>query len=806
MGKPVPELLSPAADVTCLVAAVENGCDAVYVGGKDFSARKGAPNFTQEELQRALDYCHLRGVRVYIAVNTLCKQQELGRVYDFIDDMYKAGADAFITADFGVAKIVSEHFPLVELHASTQMTVDSYEGAVMLAEAGFSRVVLARELTLAQIQDITYRLQVSGANITPEIFAHGSMCYSYSGRCLMSGLIGERSGNRGSCAQPCRLDYALTNAGTELAYGALVSMRDMCTLPILQELVQTGVSALKIEGRQKSPQYVAAVTRAYRRSLRAIQEGAVEHQALLAEQAYLARIFCRDGQFGRGYLKQDPHRHLLCERTPKHLGKLAGHITGSLKPGLYTITAATDLIAGDGLQTFDQEGESCGGAVQAKAASGEGLQINISGILPHGTPLYKSFDKAAQDAASETFSRQERKLTLQAKVWAKHGHNLTLELSRGAISVLGQGAAVQVARGAPVSVADILGRLSRTGDTPFRLDFVEDHIDPGIFLPVSAQNHLRRQLCESFAKEYAASFRRKGGSTPSPAKSLCKAPPGKSKLSVFTHNVNQLDAVLDLGGVSRFICQASQDLLLDLDAFASRAHKAGAELFVALPCVGATGYALEDVLATVEPSLADGYLLTNWGHITATSATSKQRASDASLAVMNRIALEALRPFVSTIALCQELTLEEAAAMADISCEITVHGRQIAYLARICPISRLTGGGKNCRAKDSFENYALVDRKGLTLPIIRDCNLCSAQILSGRCVSMLDKMSEITGLGIGYLRLSFTEEPPQVAAAVTDAYTRALLTPQTGGANFDPVVTQHYNDGLYAGSFYRGVT
>lgn len=277
----LPELLAPAGDLEALYAAVEAGADAIYVGGKRFGARAFAKNFDDEELKRAVRYCHLHGVKLYVTVNTLIFDREIGELSDFAAFLYEIGVDAIIVADLGALKIIKERVPDLELHASTQMCVHSTEGAKTAAELGCSRVVLARELALSDIDEIT-----ADAPAETEVFLHGALCVCHSGQCLFSSLVGGRSGNRGECAQPCRLPY---NGGRYP-----LSLSDLSLADHIQELISSGTASLKIEGRMKSADYVYGVTRIYRRLL---DEG---RNASAKEKAELARIFSRGG-FTDGY-------------------------------------------------------------------------------------------------------------------------------------------------------------------------------------------------------------------------------------------------------------------------------------------------------------------------------------------------------------------------------------------------------------------------------------------------------------------------------------------------------------------------
>ena len=283
------EILSPAGDFNSLIAAVQNGADAVYVGGSNFSARKSAKNFDDDELKKAIDYCHLRDVKLYVACNTLMKENELKDAFSFLETIYKNGADAVIVQDLGLSRLLSEYLPEMPLHISTQMTVTSADGVNVLAEKfGAKRVVLARELSFSEIKKIKEETKAE-----LEVFCHGALCMSYSGQCLFSSVIGGRSGNRGGCAQPCRLSYSLCENGKKVTKDiTLLSPKDLCLAEEIEKLKEIRVDSLKIEGRMKSPEYVAAATRVYSEALK--------NKADKKEIEKMLSLFSRAGS-GKGY-------------------------------------------------------------------------------------------------------------------------------------------------------------------------------------------------------------------------------------------------------------------------------------------------------------------------------------------------------------------------------------------------------------------------------------------------------------------------------------------------------------------------
>ncbi len=295
------ELLSPAGNYECFLAAMKAGADAVYLGASRYGARAYAGNFSEEELLTALDYAHLHDKKIYLTVNTVMKNKELDGLYEFMLPFYRNGLDGVIVQDLGVIRFFREAFPLLNVHASTQMAVSGTEGVRLLKELGITRAVLARELTLKEIAAIK---QDTGMEL--ECFIHGAMCYCYSGKCLFSSFLGDRSGNRGRCAGTCRLPY---NNQYPL------SMKDMCTIEILPELIAAGIDSLKIEGRMKAPGYVAGVTGIYRRYLDRVHEG--KYRVAAEDLKELLTLYTRSGNCS-GYYKEYNGRDMITLGKPSY--------------------------------------------------------------------------------------------------------------------------------------------------------------------------------------------------------------------------------------------------------------------------------------------------------------------------------------------------------------------------------------------------------------------------------------------------------------------------------------------------------
>ncbi len=309
-GKRKPEVLAPAGSFESMKAAVAAGADGVYIGGSRFGARAYADNPDQGQLLEAIDYAHLRGVSLYMTVNTLMKEQEMGELYDFLVPYYERGLDAVIVQDLGAVSCIRQWFPYLPVHGSTQMTVTGVYGARILERLGVKRVVTAREMSLEEIRRIHME-----TDIEIESFVHGALCYCYSGQCLLSSFIGGRSGNRGRCAQPCRLPYRVSSGQGAGAQGVkhgqrdgedsyILSMKDLCTLDILPDLIDAGICSLKIEGRMKSPRYTAGVVHVYRKYVDAyLENGRKGYKVDPADRKMLLNLFDRGG-FTEGYYRQ----------------------------------------------------------------------------------------------------------------------------------------------------------------------------------------------------------------------------------------------------------------------------------------------------------------------------------------------------------------------------------------------------------------------------------------------------------------------------------------------------------------------
>ena len=364
-----PEILAPCGTPEAFEAALVSGADAVYLAGDKYGARAYAGNFSKDVLLSTLERAHLFGVKIYLTVNTLLKNEEMEELADYLEAYYEAGLDAVLVQDFGVLSYLKRRFPKLPIHISTQMNVTSHEGALLMKELGAERVVLNREITLDEVKKIRNTVPVE-----TEVFVHGAMCFSYSGRCLLSSYAGGRSGNRGRCAQPCRKQYN----GKENA-GYIMSMKDMCTLRFIPQFVDAGVDSLKIEGRMKNAAYVAAAVKAYKEIRDDYIAGKYDADKAAVYEEKLKEVFSR-GEFTEGYIGLDSRRpeeisraSLIFPGRQGHSGVSIGNVT-SIGKGSIIIKLIKELNVGDELMIEAGSDIKLTSNVSAKA--GASIRLN----------------------------------------------------------------------------------------------------------------------------------------------------------------------------------------------------------------------------------------------------------------------------------------------------------------------------------------------------------------------------------------------------------------------------------------------
>lgn len=498
------ELLSPVGDFECLKAAVQNGADSVYFGASNFSARAFANNFDYETLQMAIDYAKLRNVKTHLTLNTLITNDEFKSAVELANYAYNSGIDAIIVQDLGLALYLIKNFPGLDVHASTQMTIHNLECAQTMEKLGFKRAVLARELSIPEIYDIC-----KNTNIEIETFIHGALCLSYSGQCLMSSMIGGRSGNRGKCAQPCRLPYKIKGYDNSLNY--LLSPKDLCGLEFIPDLIKAGVACLKIEGRMKSPEYVATVTRIYRKYIdKYLNNDNYEIEEV--DKNDLLQVFNRGG-FSSGHLKSSPNTDFIFPSKPNNAGTYIGNISNyNSSKGYISVNLNNDISIGDTISLDNNHKKYTISELMINnkninsGLTGQKVIIGrLKGNINIGSKVYKLTSKDLSNKAHASYENniENKKIPLNANITIKMNEPISLVVSTintpnsiyNNITITEKSELVPVsAINKPLDIERVIGQLGKTNNTQFEFKNIKVNLDPNLFITkISAINDLRRK-------------------------------------------------------------------------------------------------------------------------------------------------------------------------------------------------------------------------------------------------------------------------------------------------------------------------
>lgn len=798
---PKPELLSPAGDFDCLKAAVENGADAVYFGLAKYSARARAHNFTVEELPSTFRFLHGRGVRGYVAFNTLIFSGELEEAEAMLRAIAAAGADAVIVQDIGVARLARAVAPTLEVHASTQMTVTSAESLRFAQAAGATRAILARELSVDEIADIR-----KSCDLPVEVFVHGALCVAYSGQCLTSEALGGRSANRGACAQACRLPYDLVvdgqvRDGDDVKY--LISPQDLAAYEVLPRLVEIGVASLKIEGRLKTPDYVANVTRFYREEIDKACAGRAAPPAVERVRD-LELSFSRG--FSNGFLAGVNHQELVKGLSPKKRGVLLGTVEG-VSRGRVSLVSASPVKPGDGV-VFDQghpEQEELGGRVFEVFSGGrradavEGGQVELAfahsldlAPIRAGDRVWKTDDPALTKRLRETWEGGEpkRRSPVDVTVTGRAGEPLRATMRDGA----GHEAAaatekpLEVALKRPLGEATLREQLGRLGGSPFELGTLENRLEGEVIAPLSALNAVRRELVARLESLRQDSVRHAVAGAPALPVLRASIPVDSAtrpvELSSLARSPGQAAVLAPLGGR---LYLDFEDPVKYLEAV-PRLRAAGASVWLATPRIQKPGEELR-VFGNILKAAPDGVLARNpgaidWfkrqspGHPLAADF-SLNCANELTAAVLMDLGLEFLTPAYD----CDFSQLSGLArAVPPRWLETVVHQHMPMFHNEHCVFAaRLSSGRdwRDCGRPCDTHRVALRDRVGYEHPVKADVG-CRNTVFNAVAQSAGEFLADMRRLRLSRFRVEFLEEGPDEAVAVRAAYLEALEGRATG--------------------------
>jgi len=727
------ELLSPAGDMASFKSAVCNGCDAIYISGHDYGARKFASNFSLEEIGDAVRYAHLYDVKVYVTVNTLVYESEVFSFLDYLEALQNLEVDAIIVQDIGMIDLIHKKFPNLEIHASTQAHNHNSEGISFLKSLGVHRVVLARELSLSQIKDID-------VDIEKEVFIHGALCVSYSGQCLASSVLMNRSGNRGLCAGLCRLPYDLYCGDEKIDISGkyLISPKEFSSIHDLKKLLDLGVDSLKIEGRMKSAAYVGLVTKIYRTLIDQYYHG---EELKISDDDFrdLKKLYNRD--FTKGFLYDEDNSNLINEVAPNHLGVEVGKVLEIDKR--IKIKLSDDLSQFDGIRFSNQRGMTINflyneeGLLINSARSGDIVFVdNKVGLKEKGIVL-KTTDYLLMKKFEDL---PDRKIDISICVEAFLGKPLKIVFSDGVREVVKTGNVVDASINVPTSKEDIVSKLSRLGNTPFSVRSIEVHCDDAIFIPVKELNDLRREMTEELTL-----CRQKRD-----VKKVVQEVSFRNSPSYITHDISFV-----VRTEKQLLYLLNYDVKIYVEDYALFKKYRSSKVFYRLPRVISNFHEFENENLVVSELGA----VFKYSHC-------NTLYSDIYMNVVNSYSLDLLCSYgIKKIGLSVELIDDELKYLLNSfsdrhgflpNVEMLVYGKLELMLMKYCVLNKFVNKNKICKVCQDSHIYYLKDRNSKMYPL--DHKGCVTRLMHYENVNKLDKIDKYLEMGVTNFRIDLFDE------------------------------------------------
>ena len=786
------EILAPAGSMECLKAAIAAGADAVYTGGALFGARAYAHNLTEEELLEAIDYVHLHGKRLYLTVNTLIKDREMEKqMYDYLLPYYRQGLDAVIVQDIGLFRFIRKHFPDLPIHASTQMTLTGVDGAKFLEKEGAQRIVTSRELSMAEVKKIADETELE-----IESFVHGALCYCYSGQCLFSSFIGGRSGNRGQCAQPCRLLYQTPEAKRPQY---LLSLKDICTLELIPEMIESGIYSFKIEGRMKKPEYAAAVAFQYRKYadlyLKYYEEcPAEEDPAAYAMKKYRVREEDRQmlldlynrGGFHTGYYHTQNGREMVSLNRPNHAGVPAVKVLAK-KGRNVTAKALIDLYQQDIIELPMRKGREKADNYTCKDAVRKGMNVQIPVFAD--TPFkrdeiwMRTRNSTLIDTLREEFvnGKIKERICGTFRLYPQEKATLTVKCRDSEITVTGEKA--QEALSQPMSRERIEKQLRKTGNTEFEFSFLKAEIGEKVFLPMQSLNELRREALETLEKVICEKYRR-SGEVKDPEEDKTELSMEEEVLSGWTASVRtaeQMEVILEEEAIGRIYVDCTMfPRIWEKDSYVewiTKVHAAGKEIYLVMPYIfrERTRKQYEAAYNRIFGAGWDGILIANYESF----AFLKEHGytgrimTDYNLYEFNQESRKFWKEkgvfeFTAPV----ELTERELQDLRVKDGEVIVYG----YLPMMISAGCIQKTTRGCLKKSG--QTTITDRYRNPFVVKNECDYCYNILYNYVPLYLGDRMEEVYQIGPGRIRLMFTTERQQEVRQILSAYFEGKELPE----------------------------
>ena len=786
------EILAPAGSMECLKAAIAAGADAVYTGGALFGARAYAHNLTEEELLEAIDYVHLHGRRLYLTVNTLIKDREMEKqMYDYLLPYYRQGLDAVIVQDIGLFRFIRKHFPDLPIHASTQMTLTGVDGAKFLEKEGAQRIVTSRELSMAEVKKIADETELE-----IESFVHGALCYCYSGQCLFSSFIGGRSGNRGQGAQPCRLLYRTPEAKRPQY---LLSLKDICTLELIPEMIESGIYSFKIEGRMKKPEYAAAVAFQYRKYadlyLKYYEEcPAGEDPAAYAMKKYRVREEDRQmlldlynrGGFHTGYYHTQNGREMISLNRPNHAGVPAVKVLAK-KGRTVTAKALTDLYPQDIIELPMRKGREKADNYTCKDAVRKGMNVQIPVFAD--TPFkrdeiwMRTRNSTLIDTLREEFvnGKIKERICGTFRLYPQETATLTVKCRDAEITVAGEKA--QEALSQPMSRERIEKQLRKTGNTEFEFSFLKVEIGEKVFLPMQSLNELRREALETLEKVICEKYRR-SGEVKDPEEDTIELSMEEEVLSGWTASVRtaeQMEVILEEEAIGRIYVDCTMfPRIWEKDSYVewiTKVHATGKEIYLVMPYIfrERTRKQYEAAYNRIFGAGWDGILIANYESF----AFLKEHGytgrimTDYNLYEFNQESRKFWKEkgvfeFTAPV----ELTERELQDLRVKDGEVIVYG----YLPMMVSAGCIQKTTRGCQKKSG--QTTITDRYRNSFVVKNECDYCYNILYNYVPLYLGDRMEEVYQIGPGRIRLMFTTERQQEVRQILSAYFEGKELPE----------------------------
>lgn len=823
MAAPCPknvELLAPAGNMECLHAAVKAGADAVYLGAGHFNARRGADNFSLENLAEACDYAHLRGVKIYLTLNTVVLPSELPDALELARQAYRCGVDAFIVQDIGISIELSRIMPDVEVHVSTQMNIHDEDGLRAAAALGATRVTLARELSLAEIARLHELAEELGVEL--ESFAHGALCICYSGQCFMSSLVGGRSANRGRCAQACRLPYELHNRALRKTLDApgehLLSPKDLRTANLIPELLHAGVASLKIEGRMKSPEYVQAVVGVYRAVIDRVEAAidrdgidsvvasdAPELRASEEEMNVLSEAFSRG--FTTAYLKGKRGNEIMSYGRPNNRGVFVGRVA-KVREGLVFIDPETELHVGDLIEFWTNRGHFVHTIGEFKTDRAGRVFFPVERAVGKGDRVFRV--RNAEAAFVDDDKLPSVAVCARAELRIGQPALLTFTVAAGDASVTVEGPEVEAARTKAITEEEVREHIDRMGTTPFYLSSLEIDLDEGVGMGFSMLHKLRARAAEELQEAILAHYHaRKLERTPSRAFAPVVRK-GWCKVAALATNPACARAAKRAGADLIYVPAANyrRGEAVIAGQLSDTAEQAGypKQCIPVLPTVSQmfdeekrNGFDTWKRVKADKPVMVE-----NLGQLLHATEMGAAPEVGPHIPVTNKLDLQAMADLgAQRVWLSPELSLvqiEELGDMAPMPLGLTIMGQTELMVTEHCLLMSQGPCNQKCAecARRKSPHY-LKDRKGYEMPVITDCTGRS-HLYNAVQMDVAHLMPEIIGAGVSTVLVDTTlmnvkETTEKVARAV-----RARDIAQKDGNKVAKA------EGATSGHLFRGVS